>query len=451
MKRIAFLSLFLLFVSLVFSQDTAKLDSQAIITWLQQKAIPIKHVEVGNGFSDLQPLKQILKDVMVVGLGENTHGTREFFQLKHRFLEFLVKEMNFTGFALEAGYGACEPINNYVLYGKGNLMSVLTAQGFVVWDMEEMAAMIECMRSYNQSVPDHKKVSFHGTDFTYNEAGREKVLAYLQKYCAQIAPAADSLFRLLSQQEKQWSKEKDKNLLANARVKLQDLVAYLIDHKDQLTTASSSKEFAQTVKYVQVMSQMFILHLPDSSDSSSTLNMKRSQMMGENLLYLMEKEKPNAKFVVWEHNVHIADGHMETAEPNLGHVLKKRLGDKYYAIAFEFNQGSYQSRLRSPGRFGDLKEATVTAAPKGYLAYYLSQAKKGNLFWNLRDSADNPTFKQWLRQPQKMRFFGWFNDDKSTMKVDLKSRYDGIIFIERATATRPTKSALATVARGEGL
>jgi erythromycin esterase len=341
MKRIAFLLTLLLLPGIAFPQDSAKINSKAIITGLQQKAIPIKQVEAGNDFSDLQPLKQILKDVRVVGLGENTHGTREFFQVKHRLLKFLVKEMKFTAFALEAGYGACGPINDYVLYGKGNLTSVLTAQGYVVWDTEEMATMIEWMRTYNQTVPDDKKVAFYGIDFMYNEAARGKVMAYLQKYSPQMVAATDSLFHLLSRQEKLWNKEKDKNLLTNARLRLQQLITYLTDHKDTLTAASSTKEFAQTLKYSQVMEQWFMLHLPYSSDSSSTTALKRSKAMGENLLYLMEKEKPNAKFVIWEHNVHIGDGHMETAEPNLGHVLKKRLGDDYYAIAFEFNQGSY--------------------------------------------------------------------------------------------------------------
>jgi hypothetical protein len=48
--------------------------------------------------------------------------------------------------------------------------------------MEELAAMIESMCTYNQTVPDHKKFTFYGIDFMYNEAAREKVLDYLKKY-----------------------------------------------------------------------------------------------------------------------------------------------------------------------------------------------------------------------------------------------------------------------------
>ncbi len=440
----------LLLTNFSFGQETAPITDGEIITWIRENSIPIEHVEAQHGFSDLLPLKEVLKDVKVVGLGENTHGTREFFQLKHRLLEFLVKEMNFTAFAFEGGYGSCEPINNYVLFGKGDLTSVLTAQGYVVWDMEEFATMIEWMRNYNQSAPDDKKISFYGIDIMYNEPARGKVLGYLKKYSPQIAPAVDSLFQLLSVQENQWSNEKDKDLLKNARFEIQQLIAYLTENRSNFITSSSAKEFAQIFKYSQVMEQWFLLHLPDS-DTLTTTNMKRSQAMGNNLLHLMEKEMPSAKFVVWEHNVHIADGHMETGEQNLGHLLKKKFGDAYYGVAFEFNQGSYQTRLRSPGGFGNLKVATVEAAPKGYLAYYLSQTKKGNLFWNLRDSTNGPMVKQWLGQPQKMRFFGWFNDDTSTKKVELKNRFDGIIFIERTTSTRPTKNALVTVSKGEGL
>ena len=49
----------------------------------------------------MQPLKAIIGPARVVALGEATHGTREFFQLKHRMLEFLVTEMGFNIFPLK--------------------------------------------------------------------------------------------------------------------------------------------------------------------------------------------------------------------------------------------------------------------------------------------------------------------------------------------------------------
>ena len=69
---------------------------EAVTKWLSGNVIPLKTVEAGHGFADLQPLKKVLKSARLVGLGEATHGSREFFQMKHRMLEFLVKEMGFN-------------------------------------------------------------------------------------------------------------------------------------------------------------------------------------------------------------------------------------------------------------------------------------------------------------------------------------------------------------------
>jgi len=89
------------------------------------------------------------------------------FQIKHRILEFLLKEMNFTGFAIEAPYFACQPINDYILSGKGELPTLLTEQGYVVWDTEEMVEMIKWMRDYNQDISADKQVKFYELDLAF--------------------------------------------------------------------------------------------------------------------------------------------------------------------------------------------------------------------------------------------------------------------------------------------
>lgn len=65
------------------------------------------------------PLKQIIGNARVVALGEATHGTREFFQMKHRILEFLVREMGFTTFGIEATCAESNRVNDYVHTGVG--------------------------------------------------------------------------------------------------------------------------------------------------------------------------------------------------------------------------------------------------------------------------------------------------------------------------------------------
>lgn len=53
-----------------YGQEAAHTEEQVIPSWIQQNAIPIHHLEAGNGIEDLEPLNQVLKEVKVVGLGE---------------------------------------------------------------------------------------------------------------------------------------------------------------------------------------------------------------------------------------------------------------------------------------------------------------------------------------------------------------------------------------------
>lgn len=102
----------------------------AVTKWLKINALAIQHMEAGHGFADLKPLERVLREVRIIGLGEATHGTREFFLFKHRLLEFLVKEMNVRVLAIETGYSSTSDINDYVMGKSVNAAQALARQGF---------------------------------------------------------------------------------------------------------------------------------------------------------------------------------------------------------------------------------------------------------------------------------------------------------------------------------
>src|SRR5271166_2264971 len=81
-------------------------------------AIPLQTAEAEHGFVDMQPLAQVVGDARIVALGEATHGTREFFQLKHRMVEFLASQKGFTIFSIEANMPEAYLLNDFVLTGK---------------------------------------------------------------------------------------------------------------------------------------------------------------------------------------------------------------------------------------------------------------------------------------------------------------------------------------------
>lgn len=371
-------------------------DEQAVTAWLRQSAIPIQHLEAGNGFADLQPLKEILRGVRVVGLGEATHGTREFFQLKHRLLEFLVTEMGFTAFALEASYAACQPINEFVLHGKGDRATVLTGNGYVVWDMEEFAEMLDWLRTYNQHVPEGKKVRFYGLDFCCNEIGIDTILGYLGKVAPDRLSAVKPHFEVLAREEREWPSPADTEAAERILPHVQQIIDQLTADKEKYLGKSSALAFEEALQCARVLKQRLTVIIAAARPDARPFPPMRSVYMAENLIQLVERAGPEAKFVVWEHNWHVnVEPTVWSEEPVFGRCLREKYGQGYFAFGLEFNQGAYLSRTKRPdNRAGDLKEVTLPPAPPGSWPWHLSRTDLAALILDLRTPVGDPVVAQ---------------------------------------------------------
>jgi hypothetical protein len=128
----------------------------AIVGELRARAIPFKTVTAGTGFDDLAALDQIIGDARIVALGEASHGTAEFFRMKHRLSEYLVERKGFTVLAFEAGSPGMEILDRYVKTGQGTAAAALRDRGKLM-QTQEVRDLIEWMRAYN-SVPGRGKL-----------------------------------------------------------------------------------------------------------------------------------------------------------------------------------------------------------------------------------------------------------------------------------------------------
>jgi erythromycin esterase-like protein len=140
-------------------------DEHAAVQWMRQNAIPLQTVEAGHGFDDLQPLGQVVGNARIVELGEATHGTREFFQLKHRIIEYLAAQKGFTIFSIEGNMPEAYRLNDYVLHGVGDPKQLLGGLYFWTVNTQEVLDMILWMREFNQSGKGH--IEFTGFDMQY--------------------------------------------------------------------------------------------------------------------------------------------------------------------------------------------------------------------------------------------------------------------------------------------
>ena len=100
--------------------------NRANLKWIREHAIPFETADPIPEHEDLMPLKEKIGERRIVALGEGTHGTSEFFKMKHRIVKFLAEEMGFTVFAIEANMPEARLVNRYVLTGEGDPKKALS-------------------------------------------------------------------------------------------------------------------------------------------------------------------------------------------------------------------------------------------------------------------------------------------------------------------------------------
>src|SRR5260221_957232 len=118
---IVLLSINLTLIGCSQAANTRIASAGLVTTWIQQNAIPLKTVEPGGSDADLQPLQSLVGNASIVGLGEETHGTHEFFTMKARPVEVLLSRMRSNTFIMQNHWVTSLLIEPYINGVQGKL------------------------------------------------------------------------------------------------------------------------------------------------------------------------------------------------------------------------------------------------------------------------------------------------------------------------------------------
>ena len=399
-----------------------------VVKWIRQRAWPLRGVSPDLPHRDLVPLKRAFAGVQVVGIGENNHGASEYQIFKHRLLRFLVEEMGFTAFAIEASHSSCKAIDDYVIHGTGRVEEVLTGQGYTAWDTVEMVALLEWMRGYNRSAKPGRKVRFFGLDVAYNERGRKNVLSWLKQHAPDRVASAETLLGAMGEEEYKWPRRTNPEGVKAMLAGIQALAGFVRETGSTVPPAADPMEDA--VWDMAVIEQWVI------ANSGGT---GRGEWMGRNLTHLLDRY-PGMKVLFSAFNSHIAH-----VPGSVGGIARERLGKGYYSLAAEFGAGSFRVRtVDSDSFFSAYREITPPAAPERSVPWYLARSAKGSLLLDFREPSTRTAIADWIEKPQTMHSTPWVPpDDKCYNPCNLPESYDGLFFIDRIRAARATPNGEA--------
>ena len=363
-------------------QSTISSNLNAEIQWLKANAIPFDTTDPNNSFEDLMPLKKIIGDARIVALGEATHGTHEFFQMKHRMLEFLVEEMGFNTFAMEAAWPEANLINDYVHTGKGEPAKILS--GYAAGgDAQEVLDLIQWMRAYNENPSNTRKISFYGFEIAgTGPMARANVAKYMQEVDPQAAKQVVDNYTCYPGNS------------VTCQKKLQAVYDWLGQHQADYTAKSSAEEFSLALHSARVAVQY------QDFTANSNNGLIRDRYMAENVTWLLDQAGPDAKIVLWAHNGHVGMSGDENFQ-TMGNYLRKQYGNQMVVFGFLFYQGSINA-CGTP----TFQTFHVGAPPINSYESFFHEADLPHFFLDLRSVKAGAAASDWLLVPHPFRQIG---------------------------------------------
>ncbi len=407
-----------------------------LVEWMREHAVPVKTLEPGKGFEDLERLRGVIGDARVVALGENTHGTREYFQFRHRLFEYLATELGFTVFAVEANWPGSLILNDYVLGGEGD-PSKLIEEGLTSWtvDTEEILELVQWMRHYNADPRHPRKLQLQGYAHGNPAHAAKRLLDYLRGVEPKRGVEVEGLIAPLTRQKMYWKEyaqlpPEDKQRL---REGLEALLRSFDTRKAAYVARAGEARWEEARHLVRALRQV------EEDLRVKSMARPRDGHMAENVLWMLEQAGPEGRMVVVGHNGHITFGDFP-ARP-MGWHLRQRLGRQYLAMGFFFNQGSFQAirqQATVPDKRMPLHEFPVGPAPQGLLEHTLARTGLPACVVDLRQAP--PSLDAWFHSRWRVRSIGaaYHEDEPSYWMLAYPGEeYDALFFVDQTTRARP--------------
>ncbi len=284
--------------------------------------------------TDFSFLKEELKDVQVVMLGENTHFDGNVFEMKTKIVQYLHQEMGFNTIAFESGIYDVWRAQKSINEGQ-NVAEALSNSLFSIWaKRNEFQSFIEF---YNQNKKDLK---IFGFDYQITGNNGNVLLAKdLFEYAKKI-------------NHKIKFKQEDFELLlesmTNSGMFDEEDISYN-QFKTEFTLfktkISQQKDSDEKFYWNQIVKSLLELghdaiskeEILSTFNTTSFDNIRDKQMADNLLAYL--KQNPEAKVICWGANAHFVNNMSSITEPKLkeflpmGSYIKKELRNKVYSLA----------------------------------------------------------------------------------------------------------------------
>ncbi len=403
---------------------------------------------------DYDSLLETAKNKKFVLIGESTHGTKEFYQIRAELTKRLIEDHGFSAVAIEGDWPDAYFVNYYINHSdyKGDAVNALSKfERFPVWmwQNKEVLAFVEWLRNYN--LTHSAKTHFYGLDLYSMHSSISAVISYLKKIDKAAADKARQRYTCLDsftlrsfpalEAIENSCREKIIKQLIELR---QQAFEYL--KKDGFTAEEEFFCAEQNAILIKDAQEYYRSLYYGERSSWNIRDIHMAQTLDNLSIHLEKILKKPAKIIVWAHNSHIGDARAtdmnKRGEINLGQLVREKYGAEALLIGFS----TYQGTVTAASDWDmPVERKTVLPALPQSVEYLFHQTfhQRGVKNFILK-FADNQELSDYLNCPLLQRFIGVIYLPETERfshyyHVRISKQFDVLIYVNETTAVEPLK------------
>lgn len=381
----------------------------------------------------LDSLVAVIGNKRIVALGEDTHGTGEFYVLRAAITQRLIKEKGFNMVILE------NPHEDMMALQEGlytlPLDTLMRRHLFSIYQTKQMQSFLQWFKKYART---HKSLRLAGCDDSYRELLPRNLIKAVARYGSSNlnSMCGEFLYRqTLSIKEfyTRFPNVKPDTLPKQMQFGL--ATWRLLNRIDSLCTTQKMQD--------PVLNEL-LFHAKTNYAYYDKFSKKeyisRDEIMGNRINYYAADS--NAKIIVWAHSGHIAKyAWLDNEIGLMGATIQKKFPANYIAIGMSSGQGSYsyiKNRfINNDHNFTDsLFKGMLHKEKTGSWNELLMNNTTSNYYLNfshLTTAEQNEFNKQ-----RPIRFLGYGMEDEKLndyYNIALTRLFDVLIFLKETTQT----------------
>jgi len=318
-------------------------DDAPLSQLIAEHCEPFEFIET----ADLAPLLERIGDAKVVLLGEASHGTSQFYQMRELITRALIETKGFTFVGIEGDWPDAARIDQYVRHFEFPPSQWTAFARFPTWMWRngEVRDFVDWLRHHNTDREPDQRVAFYGLDLYSLHRSIDLVLNYLKDVDPETAKIARLRYGCLTPWQADPATYGHAALSGTYKSCEHEVVKMLLElrSKQPEYTSRDGERYFDAVQNAKLVADAEKYYRIMYYGSRASWNLRDSHMFST-LNALHDFHGVESKAIVWAHNSHIGNAGATDmsyrGEINIGQLCRDQFGDKCYSIGFATHTGT---------------------------------------------------------------------------------------------------------------